>query len=561
MGQFNEGKNCFGTFGDAGESNGRMTVTRYSYNFETKRCEAFIYKGKGGDLSNNFRFESDCNLECNNFNNYNMKEKPSQLLMDAISEFNKANNDESEESDNFFEITARSGGAFSPMRIVPQANKNMGGVNLGMGYISKDQYFENVNYIRAVVNRCGKPIDKGSSNCKRTAFHKRYAYKPGDTEGSCHAFPWSGCFDLDDGKVTESEANFNSFKDSPSCNIYCLQYNDFKQFLDENPNAQASKKNPFDNGMFGQIPSITGRNAGNMGIFSDDDDSDTARSFGAPKEQPKQLFEKVTNSITFTQRANAPKNPYQLAKNPARCNNPLPERTCNTKFRRYTYDADKDECVQIIFGLCTRASFKDNLFLSLNLCKEICVKRSKFDMHMENIAAAATSNMVNDDIGNVDEEEEIESRVLTTVIKLQPAMCELPKHLGSCSSVIPRFYYDKATDSCKRMIYSGCGGNKNRFATETACQDACVSGVSDKEDEDNISKPGYGQCMSEQTPDNYVKADTDTESFYCSSVLSRFVFDSDSKSCKAITYTGCGRTRNFFKDEEHCKRVCAAFLN
>ncbi|XP_076799666.1 uncharacterized protein LOC143444348 isoform X2 [Clavelina lepadiformis] len=40
-----------------------------------------------------------------------------------------------------------------------------------------------------------------------------------------------------------------------------------------------------------------------------------------------------------------------------------------------------------------------------------------------------------------------------------------------------RWYYDKFTQSCKSLQYSGCGGNSNNFATRQNCRQKCIIGA------------------------------------------------------------------------------------
>ena len=55
-------------------------------------------------------------------------------------------------------------------------------------------------------------------------------------------------------------------------------------------------------------------------------------------------------------------------------------------------------------------------------------------------------------------------------------LCSQELQVGTCNDRIRSFFYDIASQRCKRFFYSGCGGNDNRFATRQACQRTC-SGV------------------------------------------------------------------------------------
>ncbi|XP_077489598.1 uncharacterized protein LOC144100566 isoform X2 [Amblyomma americanum] len=51
--------------------------------------------------------------------------------------------------------------------------------------------------------------------------------------------------------------------------------------------------------------------------------------------------------------------------------------------------------------------------------------------------------------------------------------CSLDFDSGPCFSSKPMYYYRKDSKKCEMFVYGGCGGNKNRFKTRKACQEAC----------------------------------------------------------------------------------------
>jgi hypothetical protein len=51
--------------------------------------------------------------------------------------------------------------------------------------------------------------------------------------------------------------------------------------------------------------------------------------------------------------------------------------------------------------------------------------------------------------------------------------CELELSIGNCTSSILRVYYDIPTQKCQSFQYSGCGANKNNFASFTECTSSC----------------------------------------------------------------------------------------
>jgi hypothetical protein len=53
------------------------------------------------------------------------------------------------------------------------------------------------------------------------------------------------------------------------------------------------------------------------------------------------------------------------------------------------------------------------------------------------------------------------------------ADCNLPKAVGTCRALMPRFYYNSATKTCESFNYGGCQGNANNFDTKAGCEKAC----------------------------------------------------------------------------------------
>ncbi|MEQ2225963.1 hypothetical protein ILYODFUR_022937, partial [Ilyodon furcidens] len=53
-------------------------------------------------------------------------------------------------------------------------------------------------------------------------------------------------------------------------------------------------------------------------------------------------------------------------------------------------------------------------------------------------------------------------------------ICFLSRNSGSCRSFTLMWFYDSKNTKCSRFLYSGCGGNKNRFWTKEECEDTCL---------------------------------------------------------------------------------------
>ncbi|XP_073952622.1 BPTI/Kunitz domain-containing protein-like [Choristoneura fumiferana] len=56
-----------------------------------------------------------------------------------------------------------------------------------------------------------------------------------------------------------------------------------------------------------------------------------------------------------------------------------------------------------------------------------------------------------------------------------PHFCSLAFDYGTCFGYYHRWTWDNIAKTCKRRLYSGCGGNQNNFQTRRECFANCVS--------------------------------------------------------------------------------------
>lgn len=54
-------------------------------------------------------------------------------------------------------------------------------------------------------------------------------------------------------------------------------------------------------------------------------------------------------------------------------------------------------------------------------------------------------------------------------------ICKLPKNPGPCEGSQVYWYYNDEKKSCREFTYGGCGGNKNRFRSQSECIANCYS--------------------------------------------------------------------------------------
>ncbi|XP_051996450.1 tissue factor pathway inhibitor [Xyrauchen texanus] len=52
--------------------------------------------------------------------------------------------------------------------------------------------------------------------------------------------------------------------------------------------------------------------------------------------------------------------------------------------------------------------------------------------------------------------------------------CILPMNEGDCSRYTLRWYFNSQVGVCRPFIYSGCGGNSNRYLQKEECEQQCL---------------------------------------------------------------------------------------
>ncbi len=165
------------------------------------------------------------------------------------------------------------------------------------------------------------------------------------------------------------------------------------------------------------------------------------------------------------------------------CDLPAASGNCLAAIPRWYHDGPTGRCLQFTYGGC---GGNENNFDTLEACEDAC--------------------------GSA------------------PNACSLPPETGPCEALIPRWYHDSATDSCKQFTYGGCQGNANNFETLAACEAQCG-----------------GQTSVCALP---------PEVGPCDAAFRRYYHDPATGSCKQFTYGGCNGNANNFETLEACEAGC-----
>ncbi|RWS04353.1 tissue factor pathway inhibitor 2-like isoform X1 [Dinothrombium tinctorium] len=170
---------------------------------------------------------------------------------------------------------------------------------------------------------------------------------------------------------------------------------------------------------------------------------------------------------------------------------------------RFYYDPTKKTCEEFIYGGCKGNA---NNFLNFNECQKTCA---------QNVA----------------------SRSLKTSLHI----CRMPAETGDCRAYMPKYYFNSLTGICETFIYSGCGGNDNRFDTKLDCEVACG----------RLREEIKGAERCKDAP--MQEGDLEISCYKLSIVWS---YNETSNTCEKFHYSGCGGNRNRFKSRELCMKTC-----
>ncbi|KAF9417699.1 hypothetical protein HW555_005280 [Spodoptera exigua] len=118
-----------------------------------------------------------------------------------------------------------------------------------------------------------------------------------------------------------------------------------------------------------------------------------------------------------------------------------------------------------------------------------------------------------------------------------PHFCSLAFEYGDCFGHYNRWGWDPILKSCKRRLYSGCGGNQNNFETKMECLATCVTGP-------NSSLTKRKVCL--------LRPDTGP----CRADILSWYYDAKKQKCYRFFWGGCQGNGNNFISEAECKEEC-----
>ncbi|XP_069685763.1 BPTI/Kunitz domain-containing protein-like [Periplaneta americana] len=156
---------------------------------------------------------------------------------------------------------------------------------------------------------------------------------------------------------------------------------------------------------------------------------------------------------------------------------------------------------------------------------------------------------------------------------INPEDCLLPKSTGPCRGFFQSYYFNRETRRCDTFVWSGCGGNNNRFETREACERQCPVRKGDKHSEQltkrcnrDVVPPVCNRgCRLTKDSNNCPRCDCSSHKNVCSlpavrghcrALLPRWRYDPATGKCTEFKFGGCDGNGNNFRTEQQCMKTC-----
>uniref|UniRef100_A0A158R5U1 Papilin n=1 Tax=Syphacia muris TaxID=451379 RepID=A0A158R5U1_9BILA len=231
--------------------------------------------------------------------------------------------------------------------------------------------------------------------------------------------------------------------------------------------------------------------------------------------------------------------------------------TCYGDVLRWRYDSEKSVCVSFSYTGCNHNA---NFFTSIEACERACGMHRNQDVCSLPVSPGPCENGITRWHYNLEAKDcqafmysgcggngnrfstkaECENLCAAEEKKREKDVCKMERDSGPCTDPVTQWYYDSSDSTCKQFTYGGCRGNKNRFDTKEQCLKRCASTTLD-----TLLLTPHVICTMSPDPGS------------CDEKVERWFFDILVGYCRTFYYSGCGGNQNRFSDEQKCMEFCS----
>ncbi|VDP11473.1 unnamed protein product, partial [Soboliphyme baturini] len=219
---------------------------------------------------------------------------------------------------------------------------------------------------------------------------------------------------------------------------------------------------------------------------------------------------------------------------------------CTTVTDRWLYDVQRGDCVTFQFrcnGNANNFDSYDECFSKcgsvelgdINLPITMSIKPPHVELHTPAPIATLTT-------------PEPEVEIATPAIN----PCKMPVDPGQCHDRIEQYHYDRTIGECEPFVWTGCGGNANRFNSKSECEQHCIKPLGTVVRQLRVIIIRYFSLWVDYM------CSVSKDPGPCDTYVAKWYFNAEDGTCGRFYYGGCQGNDNRFETLDECEEHCAS---